>query len=196
MNPLLQLIQFLFGGMTTPGSAGGLSPALMAQLGITPPTPAGGANPGLFTSLGGAIDPADPLTGILRMIAGGFQIPFAQQGEGAINKGLNVLENPAQFTGLVKNLAMPLNADLVRSLKQMAEGTVAESGLGQSPGAVASAVAKAAAPYENARIDTSMNTAMQQMMALLSSGNLPGSPYANIAKMFTGGQSELGGSLY
>ena len=191
MDPIAQILQLLFGGMLTPSAPGAAAPG-----GVGPPSPAtppGGLNPGLFTGIGGALDPADPLVGLLKMISGASMLPFAAQGEGAINKGLNLLENPQAFTGLVKSLAHPISKELQRTFNQSGQGSAAEAGLGQAAGAVASATDKIAAPYIQNEWDTAQGTAMQQIQQLLASANLPGSPYANIAKMFGGGSP--GGSL-
>jgi hypothetical protein len=191
MNPIEQIIQMLFGGMLTPGAPGAAAPG-----GVGPPSPAtppGGLNPGLFTGIGGALDPADPLVGLLKMISGASMLPFAAQGQGAINKGFNLLENPQAFMGLVKSLAHPLNKQLVRTVQQGAQGSAAEAGLGQSAGAIASGTAKALAPYEESNLENAQGTAMAQIQQLLANANLPGSPYAKIAEMFGGGSP--GGSL-
>jgi hypothetical protein len=191
MNPIEQIIQMLFGGMLTPGSAPSAAPG-----GVGPPTPgapAGGLNPGLLTSVGGALDPSNPLVGLLKMISGASMLPFASQGEGAINQGMSLLQNPAAFMGLVKRLAQPLNKQLVRTVQQGAQGSAAEAGLGQSAGAIASGTAKALAPYEESNLQNAQGTALQQIQEMLANANKFGSPYANIANMFTGGTP--GGSL-
>ena len=191
MNPIEQLIQMLFGGMLTPGAPGAPAPG-----GVGPPSPAtppGGLNPGLLTSFGGALDPADPLVGLLKMISGASMLPFASQGEGAIDQGLNLLQNPAAFMGLVKHLARPLNKQLVRTVQTGAQGSAAEAGLGQSAGAIASGTAKALAPYEESNLQNAEGSALQMIQQLLANSKLPGTPYARIANMFTGGES--GGSL-
>jgi hypothetical protein len=217
MDPILQAIMSMLGGAGTglsslgstlfsgmgTGATGGISPAIMMQLqaiGFTPAqiasivgSPAGGPNPGLFTSIGGALDPSNPMTGLLRLISGASMLPFAGQGETAINKGMNLLENPAAFASLFRSLAKPLNAKLVNSLKQIGGGEAAEAGLGQSAGAIASATDKVAAPYVQGNLENAQQTAMAQIAEMLQSGNLPGSPYANIARMFTGGSP--GGDL-
>jgi hypothetical protein len=218
MNPIEALLAQLFGGLTTPATpptaAGMIDPTTLAYLPVlaatsgipadqllpmlmsagTAGTPAGGANPGLFTSIGGALDPSNPMTGLLRLVAGVSQLPFASQGQSAINKGLNLLENPSAFMGLVKSLAKPLNKQLVQTVQQGAQGSAAEAGLGQAAGAIASGTAKALAPYEESNLQNAQGTALQQIQQLLANANLPGSPYANIAKMFTGGGG-LGGDL-
>jgi hypothetical protein len=196
VNPIEQLIQMLFGGMATPASAPTMTPAMLAQLGLTPGSPAGGSNPGVITKLGGLLDPSNPMAGLLKLISGASMLPFASQGEGAINQGMSLLQNPAAFMGLVKRLAQPLNKQLVRTVQQGAQGSAAEAGLGQASGAIASGTAKALAPYEESNLQNAQGTALQQIQEMLAGSNLFGSPYAKIAQMFTGAGGSPGGSLF
>src|ERR1700734_636168 len=159
MDPIIQMIMKmlgtggsgggLFGGLGTPASPGGISPQMLQylpllaqQLGIPEDqllpmlmgsaTPAGGSNPGLLTSLGGALDPSNPMTGLLKLVAGGSMIPFAMKGESAIDQGMSLLQDPSKFMSLVSSLAKPLNKNLVKAVQSGAQGSAAEAGLGQS----------------------------------------------------------------
>jgi len=145
----------------------------------------GGLNALLGGMGGSSSNPA--ITGLLRLIASGMMLPYANKGESSIENAMTLLQDPAKFVSNVRTLAGGMNTDLINTLKSMGEGAAAESGLGQSAGAVSSAVAKAAAPYEEENLQTSQGTLMQQIEAMLSGGNLIGSPYMNLAQMFTGG---------
>ena len=182
MDPIIQALMSMFSGMGTPASFG---PGGF--------TPAGGANPGMITQLLSALDPANPLAGLLKMISGFSMLPFANQQENIINHGINLLQNPQAFMGQYRALARPLNRELVRSVQQGAQGSAAEAGLGQSAGAIASATAKALAPYQQENVYHTEDLAMNQIQDLLRSAMMPGSPYARLAGMFGGGSA--GGDL-
>jgi len=201
MNPILQAILAalgtggggLFGGLNTPASGGGLSPAILAQLGITAPVAAGGANPGILTQLGQMLNPANPMAGLLQLVSGGAMLPFASKGESSIENVMSFLSNPQKFANLFKQIAAPMNKTLVKTLQSEGEGAAAESGLGQSAGAVSSAVAKAAAPYVQQNISAAPGNALNLLQQQMAGASQFGSPYAAIARMFQ--NPEQGGSL-
>jgi hypothetical protein len=181
LMPLLQ--QMMGGGAGAGGAAGGGYGGVGAA-----GAPGGG--------MAGGMDMSSLMQMIMKMQAGQSQVPYANQSEGAINQGMGLLQNPSKFMGLTTHLAAPLNAQLVKAVQQDAQGGAAEAGLGQSAGAVASATAKALAPYEQSNQQNAQGTAMNMIQQMLASANQFGSPYRNLMNLFGGSAAGGGGGSF
>lgn len=109
---------------------------------------------------GGAAGGANPLGGInLQQI---LQLISAIGGAGYGNQQLNAIQqlfqqqqnaarlalNPAALSRRALQATLPLNRNLQYQLTQTGEAAAANAGMGQSPGAVAGAVAREFAPYQ------------------------------------------------
>ncbi len=183
---LAPFLQQIMGGAAGAGGGGGAGPVTL---------PWGQSGSGSFAAPGGGMDFASMLPTIMKMIAGNQMLPYANQGESAINQGMGMLTDPSKFMGLVTRLSTPLNAQLVKAVQQGAQGSAAEAGLGQSAGAVSSATARALAPYEQANQQNAQGNAMAIIQQMLASANEFGSPYKDLMNLFPGGGSP-GGSLF
>lgn len=182
------------GGGTSPATMAqlqqaGFSPSVLANIGITPGAGGGGSS-------SGGMDFASMMPSIMKMMAGVSQVPYANQGESAIDQGMGMLTDPSKFMGLVTHLSTPLNAQLVKAVQSGAQGSAAEAGLGQSAGAVSSATARALAPYEQANQENAQQTAMSMIQQMLGNAQQFGAPYKNLMNLFGGSGGSSGGSLF
>jgi hypothetical protein len=146
----------------------------------------------------------DPLT--IAMIASsvlggiGNIMSSSKQGEifDLLQKHLGKIVNmtPQQLAGMLKQLSQPMSQNLENVVLQHVQATMAERGLGGSPGLMAEATAQGLAPYEfNEQALASQN--LMQLLGMPFQLGMPGAPKSDlsgIANMLGGMGGGGGGS--
>jgi hypothetical protein len=79
----------------------------------------------------------------------------------AAQRNMNL--TPQQLAAQVASATQPLNAGLVQAVTGATNANLAEQGLSQAPGLIATATSQALAPYEQANQQTAMQLVLQRL---------------------------------
>lgn len=114
----------------------------------------------------------EALAGIGATGAGLYSNINAEQQRAAEEKYLqqqqNALANPTVLANEVASATQPLSRGLTEALTNQVQGTLAESGLSESPGALATGITQAEAPFVQANQQQALQLVMQRLNLPLS----------------------------
>lgn len=127
--------------------------------------------PGLLGSLGSFFGPGGgasallPLAGLGATGAGLIgNIQNDQERQQALNQAkANAALTPSQLSSMVSQATQPLNSSLVQAITGQTNANLAEQGLSEAPGLIATATSQALAPFEQQNQNTALQLVMQKL---------------------------------
>lgn len=113
---------------------------------------------------------ANPIQALLGLGSSGLGLfgnlmnEIQRQGQlNMIKKSEKTLGDPTQLAKQVSSATQPLNEGLVQSVDNTVKGSLAESGLSESPGILATTESQALAPFEQQNQSTALQLVMERL---------------------------------